>query len=504
MNSMKNKTLHIAFALAIGLFNFIHVQAQSGDKVYVFGWACSITWDSNKSVSHKVIYISNINEFDKESSIAWQSVNTNPLWKNHFKNIIKPYPDNEFTDYVETRYDYQAIIDKRSEIISFHQQKGYEIHQVNDFIIPQKDLNIANGKVTYSTGQSDGQSGSPQQKPNNNQSEGATALAALQAQQERDRQALTARQAENERQRTQQAERQRQLEQKQWQQQEQVMQQQQDAQNKAQHDAAVTAYYSQKRAENLEQGAEELANVIAEGISYFAAQKQASAENAERYRQQALAEEQAEKERLAAEEEENERIRTEQAMMRAEAERLENERIAAERTFRMNSRNNIFSAFKEADIPLSNSKIEANKLYYFMYAYDNTNLAGDNFVVYLSAPFEIDRFGDGTWPYKKNVMNEIAQLTPYQEVLHGYYTTMEEARQMYNSFSQLLSNTQTVIKPVNYKGKISTAASNTGKNTNFWGETAAKEEPDAATKPKSVPVENKAQEYDFWGNPIKK
>ncbi|MFA9188081.1 hypothetical protein [Flavobacterium magnesitis] len=164
---------------------------------------------------------------------------------------------------------------------------------------------------------------------------------------------------------------------------------------------------------------------------------------------------QARQERLEREEREEERKRIQ----------AENERIEKENRQRIvNNRSVIINKFSSKDIPLS-SREKAPKIYYFIYAFENNNLNQEfGATVYVSNVFEIGTFSDGTRAYTSTVKNEIINLTPYNEVLHGYYYSETEAESIRKSFTDLLKSNGVSIINISYKGKPGTKKATTTSN----------------------------------------
>ena len=179
-----------------------------------------------------------------------------------------------------------------------------------------------------------------------------------------------------------------------------------------------------------------------------------------------------------------------------EAQRQEEmrlQRIAQEKAFRKESRNTALSGFKPGTIPTSTTKIDADKLYYFVYAYDPSKIEDANMIVYLSPIVEIARFGDGTWPYLRTIQEEIQPLTPFQEVFHGYYYSEEEAASAQDNLRQMLEMTKTSINSINYQRKKQ-GNSNSKWGNDFWSGTPVEREDDQfATDPKPKKAKDK-----FW------
>ncbi len=190
-----------------------------------------------------------------------------------------------------------------------------------------------------------------------------------------------------------------------------------------------------------------------------------------------------------------------------EAQRQEEmrlQKIAQEKAFRKESRNAALSSFKPGTIPTSTTKIDADKLYYFVYAYDPSKVEDANMTVYLSPIVEIARFGDGTWPYLRTIQEEIQPLTPFQEVFHGYYYSEEEAEMSRNSLQDMLRMSQVSINSINYQRKKQSNSSGKWGN-DFWSGTPVERENDQfATDPAPKKPKDK-----FWDNsdvpkPVKK
>lgn len=161
------------------------------------------------------------------------------------------------------------------------------------------------------------------------------------------------------------------------------------------------------------------AGVLAVGASIFSSAKKDKA--------QREAAERAEAERRRLEEQrEAERKRRE-----AERERLRQEAFA----LLISQRHTILNTFGEQiPIPLSTTNVESDIIYYFIYAYEPTIFEKKNAKVYVSNVFAIARYNDGTWPYQSKIENEIKDLTPYAELMHGYYLDAATAKEMQKGF----------------------------------------------------------------------
>lgn len=179
---------------------------------------------------------------------------------------------------------------------------------------------------------------------------------------------------------------------------------------------------------------------------------------------------------------ERERQRQLELKQQEEARRL---KLEQDRQFRIELRSNIFNGYKDSSFPISTSKIPYDKLYYFIYAYDSTAIDKEGLTIYLTnQPFEIARYSDGTWPYKKSVVDKTANLTPNKEIITGYYPSFDEAMSAIEFFKDNLSKSNVVFQDVKYQtNKL--ANSTKGNMDNFWKKTPDTTKVDStATKPK--------------------
>lgn len=159
-------------------------------------------------------------------------------------------------------------------------------------------------------------------------------------------------------------------------------------------------------------------------------------------------------------------------------------------------RKGFFNEFPDGGVPLSGHKVTVNELYFFSYVFDKNKIDAGPASVKVSNVFPIARYGDGTWPFKNNVVGDVKKAAAGEGpvTLVGYYATKEMADNMRTSFLNLASRSQIAVKDIAYKGKK--AAS--GAATDFWGngvKTTAKTSGDSTVV--TVPVKKKTDD-DFW------
>lgn len=212
-----------------------------------------------------------------------------------------------------------------------------------------------------------------------------------------------------------------------------------------------------------------------------------------------------------------------EAQRRAETAKIEEKKRLA----RIEIRKKLFSQFPDGGLPLSSHNIQVDEVYFFSYGFDNSTIDKESPVLFLTNLFPMAKYGDGTWPFKSGIMNEISKTGMQGSLtIMGYYTTLALAEQMRTSFKALSEKSGFVIKEVTYNGKKATAAGN-GKTdfwgnevktsasgniskeaqngTDFWGNPLRPNAKDTVSKkiPKAKPSNTKTVQLDFWGNPIK-
>ncbi|KRD12124.1 hypothetical protein ASE21_21430 [Flavobacterium sp. Root901] len=200
---------------------------------------------------------------------------------------------------------------------------------------------------------------------------------------------------------------------------------------------------------------------------------------------------------------------------KARKEALEEQRAEEERQrqyalyLKTSSRKNAFAELPSKDIPLS-SQDKAPSIYYFIYSYSNLE-SEYGASAYISNVFEIGRYNDGTRAYTATVKNDIANLSPYAEVLHGYYYTAQQAEQKRQELIAVLQNTGVAVNTIFYKGKGSAAKSGSAaadKQESSYGtviSAAAKVDmrPNNGTAPKPKADNSKESQAKNYGTIIK-
>ncbi len=181
-----------------------------------------------------------------------------------------------------------------------------------------------------------------------------------------------------------------------------------------------------------------------------------------------------------------------QEELRQQKEYMLNTMLAEEKRLLTGIRTDLFARFKEGALPLSSTKLASATIYYFVYAYDASQLSAKNPAMFVSNVFPVGRYSDGTWPFKTTIMNDITKLTPYAEVLHGYYPSADEAAAMQAALMDVFTRSGGSVTKIAYKGKNTSGAA-TATSTDFW-ETGKKATEPASQEKKPV------KKDDFWNN----
>jgi chemotaxis protein histidine kinase CheA len=177
--------------------------------------------------------------------------------------------------------------------------------------------------------------------------------------------------------------------------------------------------------------------------------------------------------------------------LRLEKESAEKNLIAAEKRLYTGLRSDLFAKFPEGKLPLSSTKISANTVYFFVYAYNPAQIGIKECLLYVSNVFAVSRYSDGTWPFKTSFSGEIQNLTPFSEVMHGYYTNEKEAQSMRNGMLEIFQQSGGTVKEVAYKNKkVASSSASSNSSGDFW-ETGTK---------KTEPEKKAAKKDDFWEN----
>jgi hypothetical protein len=147
-----------------------------------------------------------------------------------------------------------------------------------------------------------------------------------------------------------------------------------------------------------------------------------------------------------AEREARERLERQRAAAAAD---LERRRVAAQ----LQMRQTLLAQFPEGGTPLSRHRVEADVLYFFSYSLDAGGIQQAAPVVAVTNTFPIARRGDGSWPLKTMVVDEIRTPVRGQKTLVGYYTTREMAESMRQAFIRIAGQSGLAVQEIEHAGR---------------------------------------------------
>jgi Uncharacterized protein conserved in bacteria with the myosin-like domain len=179
-----------------------------------------------------------------------------------------------------------------------------------------------------------------------------------------------------------------------------------------------------------------------------------------------------------------------EARAQLEAERSRQEAAIKERKRQqmLSMRRALIKNSPDGGVPLSFHKVAGNDLYFFSYVLPKTGIETENPTILVSNVYRIQRYSDGSWPFKKSLQNELKKAagTTDAVVMVGYYTLEADAKKMYESFISLAGKSGMQLKPFTYKGKKSSGYTSGGAELWDSGKDTQK-------------TNNRTSDNDLWG-----
>lgn len=166
------------------------------------------------------------------------------------------------------------------------------------------------------------------------------------------------------------------------------------------------------------------------------------------------------------------------AEMRRQRQQMEADIIARRKAKKLALRHELLATFPDTTIPLSSQKLEADTIYFFSYAHAPENISQDNPALTLTNVFPVSRRSDGSWPFKRNLNEELRAIVKGDTTWAGFYTSASDADRQRLQFLDFARKSGFVVKEVQYKGRVAATGSagnhepvNAGGNRNdeFWG-----------------------------------
>jgi len=167
------------------------------------------------------------------------------------------------------------------------------------------------------------------------------------------------------------------------------------------------------------------------------------------------------------------------------------------------ARKDLIAKLPDGKTPLSSEAKDAKEVYFFTFSYQVATLVDDAPVIYISNVFSVAKYGDGSWPFKASLMENIAKTNKGLDlVLSGYYLNKNEAEQQQQTLMSGAYAYGFAVNNINYVSRKSSTTTNG--NIDYWGNLVKSNEqvPNTDSLNKQNPIKPKAK-VDFWGNPIK-
>jgi len=165
-------------------------------------------------------------------------------------------------------------------------------------------------------------------------------------------------------------------------------------------------------------------------------------------------------------------------------------------------RKNLLSKLSDGKPPLSHQAKDATEVYFFTYSYQAASLEDDAPVIYISNVFSVAKYGDGSWPFKTNLIEGIQKTYKGLDLkLSGYYLDKEKAEEQQQLLVRATTNYNFKVNNIAYTRKKT--AETASANTDYW-DNSKKDEVKAGEKtPKTQKPAKSESKTDFWGNQVK-
>lgn len=193
----------------------------------------------------------------------------------------------------------------------------------------------------------------------------------------------------------------------------------------------------------------------------------------------------------AKEKEQQEREDRAEKLKIAEEEARREREIKLQKEKLISSRKALLAKYPEGKTPLSYQAKDNKEIYFFAYSYKPASVENETSEFYISNVFPIAKYADDTWPFKTNIIEDIARTNKGLSItLSGFYENEQEAVRANEEFKEEAANCIITLKRMDYSGKKSTASSSG--NSDFWGNSETKNKMETTNK----------NATDFWGNAI--
>lgn len=172
-----------------------------------------------------------------------------------------------------------------------------------------------------------------------------------------------------------------------------------------------------------------------------------------------------------------------QETLRLERERQVKALDEAKKKARSDLRNNFLASYPDGGTPLEAHEVSESTVFLFAYIMDKSTISYESSTVYVTNVFQVDKYSDGTFPYKTSVLSKVTGMTKGEIVLIGYYTEENKAQGMRNSLIAMANKSELKVQELELKqidanintsedfwetGKSTTPAKAPPKKDSFW------------------------------------
>lgn len=172
----------------------------------------------------------------------------------------------------------------------------------------------------------------------------------------------------------------------------------------------------------------------------------------------------------------------------AEIAKMEQKKKDARKDLRVK----FFETFPEGGLPLTQHSTLFERVWFYFYQLNKTELTEEKASIKVSNLFPVDRYNDGSWIFKNQLLEKIfgKSLESSSSYLIGYFADTVAASQARNSLIEGAKSLGINPNFVNVRGLINNTTVSSDK---FWGIEKSNNQNSKETT---------AQKVDEWGNPI--
>jgi hypothetical protein len=159
------------------------------------------------------------------------------------------------------------------------------------------------------------------------------------------------------------------------------------------------------------------------------------------------------------------------------------------------NRNGLINGYPDGGVPLSSTKINQQQLYYFSYYFNKLSINEKNPEVVISNVFFVKRYGDGTWPFKNAILDDLKKISGKNQItLVGFYTSEAEASKMRELFLYNSTSCSFKVMEFSYNRKNGSTSNSAANSSDFWGDSKKPTPVNTPESEQSKPV----KKDDFW------